>query len=80
MESRAQLQSSLEMVVNTKNKSYLGKTDTPFLPLVMSSGGTLSPGANDVFNHWRKTVPTFEKMVKAISIILVRATAKHFDF
>jgi hypothetical protein len=80
MESRAMLQGCLETVVNVKNKSYLGKTATPFHPLVMSSGGTLSPGANKIFNHWRSTVPTFEGMVKGIALLLVRASAKYFDF
>lgn len=40
-----------------KSNKYSGKTDTPFVPLVISAGGYLTENSRDVFKKWRKVVP-----------------------
>jgi hypothetical protein len=71
----------LEVIAEEKVSKYSGRTLTPFVPLVISAGGTLARKSVDAFAHWRKSSPEpFPFLASAISLTLVRCRARHFQF
>ncbi|EOR00096.1 hypothetical protein J056_000982 [Wallemia ichthyophaga EXF-994] len=63
-----------------KYNRYQGKTDTPFVPLLITAGGYLTDTSRDVFKKWRQVVPHFEMLSRTISLGLIRARAAYFEF
>ena len=62
-----------------KFNKYKEKTYTPFRPLVLSAGGTLAQGTENIFKHWRSKVPHWDLLNRRISIGLIRARSTYFD-
>jgi hypothetical protein len=78
---RARLLAYLREVQAAKLKKYKDRTATRFIPLAMTSGGTLAPRARLAFNHWRSLSHTpFPFLLSHLSMLLVRARAEHFRF
>jgi hypothetical protein len=71
----------LRDVSDAKRRKYGGKTASRFVPLAMTSGGTLSSASLSTFKHWR-SLPgaTFPFLLSHLSVLLVRARAEHFRF
>jgi hypothetical protein len=79
--AQQQLQKHLQLIANEKNTKYSGKTATPFLPLVISSGGTMGQDAKRAFELWKQVSPSpFPFLKTHISLLLLRARAKFFSF
>ena len=70
---------SLGRMEREKSNKYKNITYTPFYPVVLSLGGTLSHGTEQVFKHWRSKVPQWDLLIRLISICLIRARSTYFD-
>ena len=70
---------SLGRMEREKSNKYKNITYTPFHPIVLSLGGTLSHGTEQVFKHWRSKVPQWDLLIRLISIGLIRARSTYFD-
>ena len=70
----------LTLVENEKRSKYLGRTATPFFPLVLSTAGTLSPASVPLFDHWRALMPSYGLFSRLLSLSLLRARARFFAF
>jgi hypothetical protein len=81
-EATATLAAHLADVAERKVRKYSGRTATPFVPLVLSAGGTVAGGASSrAFAHWRKCSPQpFPFLASSISLQLVRCRARFFAF
>lgn len=63
-----------------KNAKYLGRTETSFHPVVISAGGRCSTSTQDIFMHWRSVVPNYTRMIRELSIILMRNRSRSLCF
>jgi len=70
----------LTFTENEKRTKYEGRTASPFFPIVISSGGTLSPSTVAIFDHWRGLMPSYSLFSRLLSLSLLRARARFFAF
>ena len=75
--ARAAIGVALEKKEEKKNRKYLGKTNSAFHPIVISSGGTLSPSTLELFKFWQKTLhkTVYREFMTDLSVGLLRARA-----
>ena len=76
----ASLLNQLTIIENQKRAKYEGRTSAPFFPVVLSTGGTLSPSTVSLFAHWRGLMPRYGLFSRLLSLSLVRARARFFAF
>lgn len=70
----------LTFTENEKRSKYQGRTSSPFYPVVISTGGTLSPSTIALFDHWRGLMPSYSLFSRLLSLSLLRARARFFAF
>jgi len=63
-----------------KHAKYDAIVRTPFHPLVISTGGTLSPSTIPIFSHWSGLMPNYSLFTRVLSLVLLRARARFFAF
>ena len=74
------LLNQLTITENEKRAKYDGRTSTPFHPVVISTGGTLSPSTVSLFTHWRGLMPRYGLFARLLSLSLLQARARFFAF
>ena len=76
--------SNFAAILNTMEREKQGKyqhrTHSPFVPLVLSLGGTVGPLLEQTFKTWRPLIPQFDLLIRLISIGLIRARSTNFNF
>ena len=70
----------LTITENEKRSKYDGRTSSPFHPVVISTGGTLSPSTVSLFAYWRGLMPRYGLFSRLLSLALLRARARFFAF
>ena len=70
----------LNTMEREKQGKYQHRTHSPFVPLVLSLGGTVGPLLEQTFKTWRPLIPQFDLLTRLISIGLIRARSANFDF
>lgn len=79
--AKSVLDSFLTVKAEKKNKMYAHCSATPFVPLVMSLGGTLGKDFESAMKHWKSTSPSpFPYLKSCLSLTLVRTRAEYFNF
>lgn len=63
-----------------KRAKYAQVTASPFHPIVISTGGTLSPSTIPIFAHWAGLMPTYSNFSRLLSLCLLRGRARFFAF
>ena len=74
------LLNQLTSTENQKRSKYDGRTSSPFHPIVISTGGTLSPSTVALFAYWRGLMPRYGLFSRLLSLSLLRARARFFAF
>ena len=78
------LQTSLTDTLNAadseKVTKYRDNTYSPFIPVVLSLGGSMNASTLRIFQHWRSHVPLWDLCVRLISLGLIRSRSMNFSF
>ena len=78
--SQTTLKDILDAAGSEKVVKYKNNTHSPFVPMVISLGGSLNSGTLKVFQHWRTQVPHWDLCIRLISLGLIRSRSTNFSF
>ena len=78
--SKTTLMELLDAAGSEKVTKYKDNTYSPFVPIVISLGGSLNNSTLKVFQHWRTHVPHWDLCVRLISLGLIRSRSTNFSF
>lgn len=73
-------QAALSVAARKKVTKYFGRTETPFAPLVFSTGGVVEDGTLDVLMHWRDALGPYGYNLLMCRVCILLQRARNFTF